>query len=285
MDLTLFITILIAGLLTGGMYSLIAVNFNFQLGALRVVNFSYGASLMLAMYLVFALSALKLPFLATLGLVIVLLLPCYFLVGWLLRRYVVFTELDDVQILLTMGLAIFIENMAQAIWGAFPRTLGAMEKGMLLGDIYINVTRLQVFLVSLILLAVGYLFLTRTWFGRCIRAVVQNKEMASVVGVNARRVAVVAFAISYCFLVIGAYLLMMFYSVEPHTGGSFLTMAFLICVLGGIGNLAGSFAASFIIGIISAFVSFFLPGYHDPILFSAFILLILLRPSGLFGEA
>lgn len=281
MDWILVLTILIAGILTGGVYSLIAVNFSFQLGALKVVNFSYGGFLMMAMYLVYALVTIGMNMTATL----LLLVPFFFILGWVLRRFIVFTDQDDLQILLTMGVVIIVENLAQALWGAFPRSLGAMEKGIFWHEIYISLTRLEVFLISLILLSIGYLALIKTWSGRCIRAVVQNKEMASVVGVNTQKVALIAFAVSYSFIAFGGYLLMRFYSVEPHTGGSFLTMCFLICVLGGIGNLVGAFLASFIIGIVSAAISFLWPGYHDPIIFSLFILLILFRPSGLFGEA
>lgn len=281
MDLVLALTVLIAGLCTGGMYALLAVPFNFQIGALKVTNFAYGNILMLFMYSVFICMSTGMPVYAMFA----LLLPAAFLFGWLLRRFVVFTNNENAQILLTMGLAIFIENMATAIWGSFPRSLGAIEEGMLIGDIYVSVTRLQMLAAALVLLGLGQLFLQKSWYGRCIRALVQQPDMAEMMGINTRRVALIAFGVSFCYALCGAYALMMFYSVEPFTGHSFLSICFLIAVLGGIGNLPGSFVASFVIGIFSAFVSFFLPGYHDPILFSLFILMLLIRPSGLFGEA
>lgn len=281
MDLTLVLTVLVAGICTGGIYALLAVPFTFQIGSLKVTNFAYGNILMLAMYLVFIALTAKIP----IAIVFVLLLPAFFFFGWLLRRFVVFTDNENAQILLTMGLAIVFENLAQATWGSFPRSMGAIEQGTVIGDVYVSVTRLQVFAVALVLLGAGYLFLRKSWYGRCIRAVVQQRDMAEVVGINTRRVAVVAFGASFCYVVVAAFGLMMFYSVEPHTGHSFLSICFLIAVLGGIGNLVGSFFASFVIGIISAFVAFFLPGYHDPILFSLFILMLLVRPAGLFGAA
>jgi branched-chain amino acid transport system permease protein len=275
------LTVLIAGICTGGIYALLAVPFNFQIGALKVTNFAYGNILMLAMYLVFITISAKIP----IPVLFCILLPAFFIFGLVLRRYVVFTNNENAQILITMGLAIFFENMAQSFWGSFPRSLGAIEQGTMVGEIYISITRLEVFAAAILVLGIGYLFLNKSWYGRCIRALVQQRDMAEVVGINTKRVSVVAFAASFCYVIIAAFGLMMFYSVEPHSGHSFLSICFLIAVLGGIGNIAGSFFASFIIGIISAFVSFFLPGYHDPILFSLFILMLLIRPSGLFGEA
>ncbi|MDR2726807.1 MAG: branched-chain amino acid ABC transporter permease, partial [Deltaproteobacteria bacterium] len=146
-------------------------------------------------------------------------------------------------------------------------------------------TRLYLAAGALALLGVGYVFLQKSWYGRCIRALVQRPEMASVMGVNVRATACVAFAASFCYLAVAAYFFMFFLSVEPHTGHNFLPMCFLIAVMGSIGNLLGSLCASFIIGVFSAFVAFFLPGYHDPIIFLMFIGVLLFRPNGLFGEA
>jgi branched-chain amino acid transport system permease protein len=280
-DIYLFLTITIAGIFTGGIYALLAVPFNFQLGALKVTNFAYGNTIMLSMYMVFVLTTQNVPLAAAVPLLLVIM----FVYGLILRRYIVFTQNENVQILLTMGVAIFMENLAQAIWGGFPRSLGATEKGIFWNDIYISQSRLEVFVLTLICLAIGYIFLQKSWYGRCIRATVQQPDMAQVMGINVRNVTIIAFAASTCYVAIATFCLMRFYAVEPHTGGTFLSLCFLIAVLGGLGNLKGSFFASFIIGIISSFVAFLAPGYHDPIIFLLFIILILLRPTGLFGEA
>ena len=265
----------------GGIYAMLAVPFNFQLGALKVTNFAYGNLLMVAMYVVFICSSNDVPVWGIFG----ILLPTYFALGWLLRRFVIFSTDENVQILLSMGLAILIENLAQVVWGSFPRSLGGIEEGILFGDVYVSLTRLQLLGLSLAILGLGYLFLQKSWYGRCIRALVQRPAMAAVVGINTKSVAAVAFAASFCYLGVTAFCLMRLYSVEPHTGHSFLSLCFLIAVLGGIGNLVGSLMASFIIGVLSAFLSFFLPGYHDPIIFLFFIAMLLFKPSGLLGEA
>ncbi|MCD8349312.1 MAG: branched-chain amino acid ABC transporter permease [Planctomycetaceae bacterium] len=275
------VTCVCAGLFMGGIYAMLAVPFNFQLGALKVTNFAYGNLLMVAMYTVFICSNNGIPMWGMLA----VLLPCFFLLGWVIRRYIVFTDDGNVQSLLTMGLAILIENLAQVVWGSFPRSLGTIESGVILGDIYISMTRLNLSLLALALLGVGYLFLQKSWYGRCIRALVQRPQMASVMGINVPRVAAMAFAASCCYLALTGAFMMQLYRVEPHTGHSFLTMCFLISVMGGIGNLVGTFFSAFIIGVISAFLSFFVPGYHDPLIFLMFIGILLFRPSGLFGEA
>ena len=269
----------------GGVYAMLAVPFNFQIGALKVMNFSYGSLLMLGMYIVFVCLSNGFP---VWGMLLVML-PSFFILGWLIRRYLVFTTDENVQILLTMGLSILIENLAHTIFGAFPRTLGSVEEGVgvMLGDsfVYVSLTRMYLAIGALVLLGAGYLFLQKSWYGRCIRALVQRPEMAAVMGVNVRATSCVAFAASFCYLAVAAYFFMFFLSVEPHTGHNFLSMCFLISVMGGIGNLMGSLLASFIIGVFSAFVAFFLPGYHDPIIFLMFIGVLLFKPNGLFGEA
>lgn len=265
----------------GGVYAMLAVPFNFQLGQLKVTNFAYGNLLMVAMYVVFICHNNGMPIFATFA----ILLPIYFVLGWFLRRYIVFTTNENVQILLTMGLAILIENLVQVVWGSFPRSLGGIEEGMLLGEVYVSLTRFKLLCASMVILGLGYLFLQKSWYGRCIRALVQQPAMAAVMGINTRSVACVAFAASFCYLAVTGYSLMQLYSVEPHTGHSFLSLCFLIAVLGGIGNLVGTVFAAFIIGVISAFISFYVPGYHDPIIFLFFIAMLLFKPSGLFGEA
>lgn len=281
MDLYLFLSILLAGLCMGGVYAMLAIPFNFQLGQLKVTNFAYGNLLMVAMYVVFICHNNDVPSWGTFS----ILLPVYFVLGWLLRRYIVFTSNENVQILLTMGLAILIENLVQVVWGSFPRSLGGIEEGLLLGEVYISLTRLKLLGVSLVILGLGYVFLQKSWYGRCIRALVQQPAMAAVMGINTRGTACVAFAASFCYLAVTSYCLMQLYSVEPHTGHSFLSLCFLISVLGGIGNLVGTLFSAFIIGIISAFISFYVPGYHDPIIFVFFIAMLLFKPAGLFGEA
>jgi branched-chain amino acid transport system permease protein len=281
MDLYLFLSILIAGLCMGGIYAMLAVPFNFQLGQLKVTNFAYGNLLMVAMYAVFIGHNNHAPFL----LLFAALLPLYFALGWVLRRYIVYQIDENVQILLTMGLAILFENLAQVIWGSYPRSLGGIESGVMLGEVYVSITRVKLLCVSMIILGLGYLLLQKSWCGRCIRALVQQPGMAAVMGINTRSVACVAFGVSFCYLAITGYILMQLYSVEPHTGNSFLSLCFLIAVLGGIGNLVGTLLSSFIIGIISGFISFYAPGYHDPIIFLFFIAMLLFKPSGIFGEA
>ncbi len=202
MDLYLFLSILSAGLCMGGVYALLAIPFNFQLGQLKVTNFAYGNLLMVAMYVVFICHNNEIPYWGTFS----ILLPVYFVLGWFLRRYIVFTNNENVQILLTMGIAILIENLVQVVWGSFPRSLGGIEEGLLLGDVYISLTRLKLLCVSLVILGIGYVFLQKSWYGRCIRALVQQPAMAAVMGINTRGTACVAFAASFCYLAINRHL-------------------------------------------------------------------------------
>ena len=281
MDFTILATIIINGICTGGVYGLTASAFSFQLGALRVVNFSYGAFLMVAMYAVFFLvQHAKVP-LWVAGLVF---MPVFALLGWVLRRFHVTTVRDEIQILMTMGLAIIFENAALFVWGSFPRSLSVIEQGFEIGGIYIGITRLGLLVLSAVILLGFHLFLTRTWVGMAIRAMVQTRDAAIVAGVDTEKIACLAFAVSSGIVAMAAALLMALFSVEPGSGGYYLLFGFLVTVMGGPGNLWGSFLAGCLIGIISAVAMFLNPGMHDTVIFVSFVLVLLIRPYGLFGS-
>ncbi len=281
MDFSILATIVINGICTGGVYGLTASAFSFQMGALRVVNFSYGAFLMVAMYAVFFLVGYgKVP-LWVAGLAF---MPVFALLGWLQRRYLVTTVRDEIQILMTMGLAIIFENAALFAWGSFPRSLSVIEQGFEIGGFYIGLTRVGLLILSAVILFGFHLFLTRTWLGMAIRAIVQTRDAAIVAGVDAEKIACVAFAVSCGIAAMAASLLMALFSVEPGSGGYYLLLGFLVTVLGGPGNLWGSFLAGCLIGIVSSIAMFFNPGMHDTVIFVAFILALLIRPYGLFGS-
>ncbi len=280
MDPAIFLTIIINGLCTGGVYGVVASAFTFQLGALRIVNFSYGAFLMLAMFGVFILVTKgQLP----LTVAAALCIPIFAVFGWALRRFLIPASNDNIQILMTMGILIIFENLALFIWGSFPRSLSIIEDGIYLGSIYIGVTRLALLVLSAVILLGVHLFLTRTWLGMAIRAMVQSKDAALVVGVNVDRIGTLAFGFSSGLVAIAAALLMTLFSVEPMSGGYYLLIAFLVAVIGGMGNLWGSFLGGLIIGVISALAIYFSPGLHDVVLFAAFVLTLLIRPYGIFG--
>ena len=138
--------------------------------------------------------------------------------------------------------------------------------------------------LSAVILFGFHLFLTRTWLGMAIRAIVQTRDAAIVAGVDAEKIACVAFAVSWGIAAMAASLLMALFSVEPGSGGYYLLLGFLVTVLGGPGNLWGSFLAGCLIGIVSSIAMFFNPGMHDTVIFVAFILALLIRPYGLFGS-
>ena len=280
MDIAILLTVLVNGLCTGGVFGITASAFTFQLGALRIVNFSYGALLMLAMYGVFFLvTRAQLP----LALTAVICIPIFTFVGWVLRKFLITSTNDNVQILITMGILIVFENLALFLWGSFPRSLPIIEEGVYVGGIYVGLHRLMLLIISATILLGVHLFLNRTWLGMAIRAMVQSRDAAMVVGINVERISTLAFAFSSGLLAIAAALLMMLFSVEPASGGYYLLIGFLVAVLGGMGNLWGSLLAGLIIGVISGFAIFFSPGLHDVVLFLAFVLTLLFRPYGIFG--
>jgi len=274
MDFSVALSLIINGLCLGGVYGLLSSSFSFQLGWLKVVNFSFGAITMFAMYLVFILInnyQLSL-FFSVLFVVLFMILFGYFVRHFLIKR-----EDDEFQILVTMGLGVFIENLALLIWGSFPRSVSFLEKGLLIGHIYIPVTRLLILLLAAFTLFGFNYFLTRSWMGKAIQAVVQNREIANILGVNVKQLESIAFALSWALIAISAGMLILLFSIEPTIGGHFLLLSFIVVVMGGMSNLRATFFSGLAIGVTSSIVSYFAPSFYDPILFIVFITLLLLK--------
>lgn len=281
----------LTGLLIGGVYGLVAMGLALIFGVLGIINFAHGAMMALAMYSAYALVArfgidpyltlvLTVPFLFVLGAAVQ-----YFLVGRVMGGA------SESQLLLTLGLAIVIENLMLAIFTATPKTIdvpyigSTLPSGVRLGTAVASTQLVIAFGGSMLLSGLLYLLLHRTRLGTAIRAVAENPRGAALVGVDVRRVYVVAFALgSACVGAAGA-LVLPFLSVEPTTGDRFNIIAFVVVVLGGLGNIPGALAGGLIIGLIQYLGGAVFPQVNNFLLvFGAFVLTLLFRPQGLFAE-
>ncbi len=277
----------ISGVLTGGLYALVAIGLTMIFGVMKIINFAHGEFLMLGMYFSFFLTTgLKLdPYFSVL-----FAIPIFFLIGILVQKGLIHRVIGssaDIQILLTLGLSLFLQNLALLLWGPH---LKSMQSAYLLkvfrfGTLSINSTRLIAFLFALAITYVLYVFLKKADIGKAIRACSEEKRGAQVVGIDIQKMHLVSFGIGTACAGVAGTLLMPFYYADPHVGAGFVLVAFVVVVLGGMGNFLGALFGGFVIGLAEAFGAIILPAaLKQVVTFVIFVLILFFKPTGLFGK-
>lgn len=282
----LYANAVVNGILLGGVFALLAFGMNLIFGVVKIIHLAYGQCVMLGMYLVYTLVVqLKMPIL----LACLLSLPVMGIVGIILQWLVINPLLKAkanplTQLLALAGLTIVVENLAQVTWGADLRGINIQLPLINVGDIYLRTSNLIAFLGALITLWGLYIFLNRTYLGLAIRSIAQDVDSARLMGINPEKIYYITMAVGGLLTGLIAAFFSPIYAVHPHFGGSFTMLAFIIVVLGGIGNLLGGFIGAFVIGIVTS-VSAVLTSTEiaDIITLVIFIAVILVRPQGLLG--
>jgi branched-chain amino acid transport system permease protein len=275
------------GLMTGAVYALIALGLTLIYGVLHIINFAHGALLTAAMFAVFF--AHKLfgldPYVAVLGLT-----PLFFLLGYGLQRFVIGPAAhgEDRNILLvTLGLAVVIENALLYAFRADTRTINLPYAFDVVevGTAFLAVPRVIAFFVVVAVALALWLFMRSTDTGKAIRAVAKEKRGAELAGIDVAHIYAVTFGLGTACLAIAACLLIPTYYVNPQAGNAFVLIAFTIVVLGGMGSVTGALIGGLFVGVVESLSSLYLGESLGQIgIFAMFILVLLFRPSGLFGE-
>ncbi|HWM80689.1 MAG TPA: branched-chain amino acid ABC transporter permease [Pseudolabrys sp.] len=275
------------GLMTGAVYALVALGLTLIYGVLHIINFAHGALLTAALFAVFlAHRWLGLdPYIA-----IVVLTPLFFGIGYALQRFVIGPAAhgEDRNILLvTLGLAVIIENVLLYLFRADTRTIDLPYAFDVIeiGNAVLAVPRVVACAgVALVTLAL-WIVMRTTRTGKAIRAVAKEKLGAELSGIDVAHIYAVTFGLGTACLAIAACLLLPTYYVNPSAGNAFVLIAFTIVVLGGMGSLAGALIGGLFIGVVESLSGLFLGESLGQIgIFVMFILVLLFRPSGLFGE-
>jgi branched-chain amino acid transport system permease protein len=276
------------GFLLGGVYALVSVGLTLIFGVLGIVNFAQGSMLTLSMYIVFSLvHSVGLPiYLATL-----LAVPLMFLLGaaiqaTLLNRLTL-SGSHEGPLLVTLGLSLLIINVLLMIYSGRPKSVGSAVDGSLrVFGALLSWERLIAFLGAVLVTVALTVILRRTSFGLSIRAVASNPAGASLVGVNVGRVYALTFGIGAACVAVAGGLMSPLVSLTPTVGEEFTILAFVIVVLGGLGNVFGAMVGGVLIGLVQTVGSLYLPGSGSLILvFAVFVLTLFLRPQGIFGGA
>ena len=274
------------GLLTGAVYALVALGLTLVYGVLHIINFAHGALLTCAMFAVWGLATrfgLN-PYLAILPLV-----PAFFALGYALQRFLIGPASrgrDGNVLLVTLGLAIILQNGLLALFSADPRSLDndAAFDVVAVGPMLLSTPRLIGFAVAAVVALLLWLLLTRTDIGRAIRAVAREDLGARLVGIDVKHVFGVTFGLGCACLAVAAGLLMPNYTVNPASGEAFVLVAFTIVVLGGMGSVPGALIGGLLIGVVESLSGLLLGDSLGQIgIFAIFILVLLFKPAGLFG--
>lgn len=278
---------MILGILTGGVYALMASGQTLIFGIMKVVNLAQGALVVLGAYLTYTLfTQVGIdPFLSVL-----ITTPLLFFVGvavqWALLRPLHSDDVAQLSLLVTFAIALGVEGLLSLAYGATLTNIQpsyANFSWTVLGY-QVSLVRFVAFLLSLVMLGALYLILQRTKFGRSVRATVQNPMSAQLLGVNAQRVSAIGFGLGTATAAAAGSVFGMLNSFNPGSHYDLISRLLTIVVLGGLGSIGGSVVAALVMGVASSVVSALAsPIWSDFTFFIVLLLVLLLRPRGLFG--
>lgn len=282
-----FVSAFINGIVTGSIYALIAIGLSLCFGVLGVLNFAHGSLVMLGMYAAYC-SVTYLGLNPYVGIIVVA--PLFFLFGVLLHIGLFKFTLDvppDNQFLVTLGLLIFLNNFAQFIFSPNIQTIQTpfLEQTISIQGIILPYSRILALIVAVSCYILIIIFLKKTYLGKAIVATAQNKEGAQIAGINVLWIYFFTLGISTMLAGIAGLIILPFSAVFPEIGDNFVLTAFIITVLGGMGEIRGTFGAAILIGLTETLGATYMSSSMKCLIpFSIFILVILFRPVGLFSK-
>ncbi len=290
MKIALFFDIFVGGVMLGGLYGLIAMGLSLQYGVARVLNVSHGEFIMLGAFITYSLYTV----LGINPLVSLLVSgPVMFIIGLLMNR-TLFQHLrnsspseeafEGSSILASFGLLFIFQNIALLLWGADVRGYTYLSSAVNLFDALFAANRLVTFLFAVAISIAFYVFLVRTRLGKAIRAAAQDRNTAQLMGVNIYWVLGLCMGLGALAAGLAGSLLSMMFEITPFMGLPYTIIAILAVVLGGLGNILGSLIGGLILGLIGSIVTYYHPGLSLIAFYIIFLVLLLVKPKGIFGK-
>jgi branched-chain amino acid transport system permease protein len=286
LEISLLPQVIVNGLTLGTNYVLMALGFTMIFGVLRIVNFAHGEFYMLGAYIVLVFNVqLKLHYFIS----VIFAVAVIGVLGIIVEK-TVFKQFRDKELegmIVALGLSILIQNIGLVLWGPYDQSIPPVFEGVFkIGTVYYPVERFAVVLASICLMAAFYLFLKHTKIGLTIRAIAQDTEIARVQGIRIQRFYAIAFAIGTCLAAASGALIGPIFQLNPWMGLMPQIKAFIVVILGGIGSIPGAFLGGYILGTTESFVSTYGgKALADMLGFILVIIILLFRPSGLFGRS
>jgi branched-chain amino acid transport system permease protein len=275
---------LVSGLLMGGVYASVAIGLTLIFGVMSIINFAHGSFMMLGMYVAYWLfTGLGLnPYISLVPSFLIL-----FFLGAVIHKFIIIHSSDAQNILLiTLGIALFLDNFAAFLWTPDYRSIEipTLAKSLFIGYLAISIPRLIAFIFAILLTIGLYIFLKTTTTGKSIRAISDNIEGARSVGINIKKISLISFGIGAGCVGAAGAVITPFYSISPSVGLVFVIFAFVVVVLGGMGNFWGTFLGGLIVGLGESLGATYLPGsLQQFFIYFVFILILLFRPQGILG--
>ncbi|HEX6087467.1 MAG TPA: branched-chain amino acid ABC transporter permease [Thermoanaerobaculia bacterium] len=284
----IFLQSLMSGILIGGVYALIGIGLTIIFGVMRVINFAHGDLLMIGMYLTYFLYTVFHvdPFVS-----ILITIPLMFLYGAFLQKIFInriLGALPQNQILLTIGLGLIMSNAVMLAFTSDYKILSTSysSSSVSLMGISISTPLVISFAITVVITAALYWFLLKTDTGQAIRATAQDREAARLMGINVKRMSILAFGLGAALAGTAGALISPTYYIYPQVGSAFTLKAFVITVLGGMGSIVGATLGGILIGVAESIGGVYIgSGWKEVIVFVLFLLVLLFKPSGLFGKS
>lgn len=285
----MFSQLLINGLIAGAIYALVASGFALIYSTCKFVHFAHGSTVVVGSYILYTLfSLIGLNF--WLAIILTVILTAGF--GWLVNK-VVYNELrkrkasNVILLIASVGLLILFESLILLFFGADVKTIGFIKiaKGLEFGGAIITPLQIVIIISSLSLFVLLFLFIKKSRIGKAMRAVADNKDVAEIVGISAKKIYAWSFVIGSGIAGIGGVLVGLEQNLEPTMGTNLIIKGFTGAIIGGAGSVPGAILGSFLLGLVENFGIWFLPsGYKDAIAFIILFAFLILRPQGILGK-
>ncbi len=284
------LNVVIGGLLLGGIYAIISVGFSLQYGVARVLNIGHGEFIMLSAFLTWTLFT---GFGINPLLALVISSSIVFILGFILHR-TLYRSLkkksatlgifEGNSMLVSFGILFIIQNIVLLIWGSDIRGYSFLNFPVTIGGAKFAANRLLTLAFAIVLSFAFYFFLVHTRLGKAIRAAAQDPEAAGLMGVNINRVLALCFGLGAMMAGVAGALISMSYQITATMGLEYTVIAMIVVVLGGLGSILGSFIGGFILGLVGSLVSYFEPGLAIVAYYVIFMVLLLVKPTGIMGR-
>lgn len=278
---------LLNGLILGSTYVLVAIGLTLIFGILHIVNLAYGEFYMIGGYLAYVLiSRLGAPLLVTLPLAMIVSAALGMLVERVFFRPLR-TKPETTMLVASIALGVFLQNVVEHTFGPNPQTVKSafQGQGIPMFGIQLTMDRLVVIVVTAVLVTALYLFITRTKWGKALRATAQDRDGAWMMGINVNRMHSLTFAVGSALAGAAGVLMAPIFIISPQMGFLPFIKAFTVVILGGLGNVTGAVVGGLLLGMVESFGTVYVTSqYLDSLVFAALILLLLFKPTGLLGK-